>query len=215
MDRDSFMRVFGAIDPTDSVEPDEKTATGPGGSDETSGGDKIVESLAGAPSWFFDASGDGTDYRCSGARFGEGFVEARLTIRDDGSGVVYARSVPVPEEHERAMAKLCRMWNQHFRLKGLTVRDGYLTFVSEPLDLVGGRFEAGQAVGLALTTLHTYSSAVLALKAGVDPWELIVYDEWQGGGRGGGEDDDDDGEVFDEIMTRMSGRTSRVRETCA
>lgn len=212
MDRDTFMRLF------DESEMDEAMATGPGGPGSPKGKEKIFESLEEGASWFFDASGNGTDYRCSGARFGEGFVEARLTIEEDGTGIVFARSAPVPDEYEYSLAKLCRMWNRHFRVKGLYVRDGYLTFESEPIDLVNGSIEASRLVGMALTTVHAYTGAILALKAGVDPWELIEYDEWDGGGRGGGnddEDDEDDGTSLDEIISHMSAGSSRMRETCA
>lgn len=223
MNRDIFKRAFGATDMSGRDETPEANATGPDGPGDPTVTDKILDSLKEGRPWFFDVSGNGTEYVCSGARFGAGFAEARLTIQEDGVGVVTARAVPVPEELEYSVSKLCRRWNQHFRLPGLTVRDGYLTFVSDPIDLVDGSFEAPEAVGMALSTLHTYSSAVLALRAGVDPWELINYNEWKGGGRGRGGDDDDEDDGLDlsddvelsEIIARMSSRTPHVRETCA
>ena len=139
--------------------------------------------------WFYDVSGNGTEYYCSGARNGVGFAECRVILQDDGMAIVRAVSVPFAPEYERSLAKLCRAWNKSFKLTGLRVRDGRFIFESAPFDPIGGRMKASEAVGLALSTVHAYGGVVLALEAGIDPWDLIdIYDE-----HGGDDDDDDDG----------------------
>lgn len=180
MDRNDFMKLFDGSEPVQ------------GGSDNPDRIDTIRESLSEGRPWYYDVNGDGTEYLCSGARFGAGFVEAHLKVQPDGLCTVFATSVRVPEEHQFSLAKLCRMWNKNFKLEGLAVRDDLLVFETEPLDLVNGRFDANEAMGMALTTMHAYSGAVFALVSGADPWDLIDYENWKKGPGGSGDDEDDD-----------------------
>lgn len=144
--------------------------------------------LDGGRRWFCDVSGNGTEYLCSGAQHGVGFAEGRILVQPDGLAVVNVTSAPLHPEHERSLAKLCRAWNKQFCLEGLRVAGHHLTFETEPLDLVDGRFDADMAMGLALSTIHEFCGAVAALEAGAEPWDLLDFRESQGGG-----DDDDDG----------------------
>ena len=167
----------------------------------------LRRSLDDSHRWFCDVSGNGTEYVCSGVRHGVGFAECRIILQDDGLAIVRAVSVPIAPEHERSMAKLCRAWNKSFKLTGLTVRDGRLVFESAPFDPIGGRISASKAVGLALSTLHAYGSAELALEAGVDPWDLMdMYDEH------GGSDDDDHGDGGGESLPDFDTLHSMLRE---
>lgn len=137
--------------------------------------------------FYYDISGDGTAYYRSGARNGVGYASCVATLRPDGLVTVRVTSLPVPEWHGRSMRKLCLAWNTRFRLKGLKVDNGRLVFEPAPFDPVSGRFNVDEACGLALYTIHSYASAILALEAGMEPWDLLDFDEC------GPDGDDDDG----------------------
>lgn len=177
MDADKFMELFNS-----SHEPSTDL-------DETKEALRTI--LEDSSCYYYDVSGAGTQYLCSGTRWGVGFARCLLTLRPDGTAVVRADAMPVPPEHERSLRKLCRAWNASFKLEGLKVEDGHMIFESQPFDPLG-KIDGDKAVRLALSTIHTYASAPLALEAGSEPWDLI--DLGNDKGPRGGEDDDDGGE---------------------
>lgn len=175
MDVTKFMEMYGQ-------------AEEPGGLEEAK--EAVRASLADdAKHYYFDLSGDGTLYRCSGVRHGVGFSHCDVIVGDDGLVTVRATIAPVPEGREHDLGRLCGMWSKRFKLRGLAVDDGEFVFVTEAFDPVEGRMDCAQAVGLALSTVHAYASATLALEGGVDPWDLIDLDGHRGGHGGGGDGD--------------------------
>ena len=154
--------------------------------------------------YYFDVSGDGTQYLCSGNRHGVGFARCLLTLRPDGLAVVRAVAMPVPSHHERSMRKLCHAWSTNFKLEGLKVEEGRMVFESQPFDPLG-KIDGDKAVRLALSTINTYASAPLALEAGSEPWDLLDLGDTKGSHGGG--DDDEGGESeapsLDELRTLL------------
>ena len=174
MDATKFMELYGRADETGGAE---------------SAKEAVRESLAGdTKHYFFDLSGDGTHYRCSGVRFGVGFSRCDVSLGEDGLVTVRATIAPVPQGRDRDLGRLCRMWSKRFILEGLAVEDGKFVFVAEPFDPVGGRMDCARATGMALSTVHAYASATLALEAGAEPWDLVDLDNRRGG-HGGGDDE--------------------------
>ncbi len=124
--------------------------------------------------FYYDISGDGTAFYRSGARNGIGYASCIVTLREDGLASVRATSLVVPKQNRRSIKKLCGSWNTFFKLKGLKVdEDGRLVFESAPFDPISGRYDADEACSLALSTVHHYASAIIALEAGAEPWDLI------------------------------------------
>lgn len=152
---------------------------------------------------FRDVDGDGTHYRCVGLRHGVGYAVCDVHVGADGLVWVEGTCMPIAEVYQRDLSRLCRMWNEHFILKGFLVDEGQLAFRSEPFDATDGDMSASRAVRMVFSTFHDYASAPLALEAGVDPWELINLDE-----ACGGTDDEDDGDSEDvrEAIERIERR---------
>jgi len=197
MDTNKFMQLFASANEVDSDLSETKEALR-----------KVLED---GRHWYCDISGDGTQYLCTGTRHGVGFSQCWITLQPDGMAVVRAVSTPVPEEHVRSMSKLCRSWNKRFMVEGLSVQDNRIVFETTPFDPVGGRFTGDKVVGLALSTVHEYASAILALEAGVEPWDLLtLYDEDHSGG---GDDDDGGMPSLDRIseLLRSLGSSSDER----
>ena len=119
-----------------------------------------------------------------GGRWGVGFTHATLREVDGGLvQVVVPMGAKVCLDKVPVLRKIFRKHNSHFKVTGLSVADdGAAAFVSEPFDPVNSRFTADRVVSLALSTVHAYQGVLLALDAGVEPWDLIAY----------GNDDDDD-----------------------
>ncbi|MDO4805698.1 MAG: hypothetical protein Q4A07_00475 [Coriobacteriales bacterium] len=197
MDASKFMQLF---DSSDRVESDFETSK-----------EAIRRALDkdDAP-FYYDISGDGTSYYRSGIRNGAGYSSCILTLQPDGFATVRATSVAVPEEHWNAMRKLCGSWNVRFKLRGLKVQDGKLVFESAPFDPVSGRFDANEACGLALSTVHHYASSVLALEADTEPWDLLdLYEEdYDDSG-----DDDDDGGTSVPSLEEVRDLLQSMRKT--
>lgn len=136
--------------------------------------------------FYYDISGDGTAYYRSGTRNGVGYASCVATLRPDGLATVHVTSLPVPKLHEHSLKKLCSTWNTRFRFKRLKVENDRLVFESAPFDPVSNCFDVDEACELALSTIHSYASALLALEAGTEPWDLLDFDEC------GPDGDDDD-----------------------
>lgn len=177
MDADKFMELFNSSQEA--------------GTDLDETKDALRAILEDSSSYYYDVSGDGTRYLCSGTRFGVGFTRCLLTLRPDGLAVVRAEAMPVPSGHERSMRKLCSTWSTRLKLEGLRVEDGRMVFESLPFDPLG-KVDGDKAVRLALSTINAYASAPLALDAGSEPWDLIDLGDAKGSR--GGEDDGDGGE---------------------
>lgn len=155
------------------------------------------------PLAFYDISGNGTEYLCSGARGGVGFVDCRISLLQDSTAVIRTTPIPVPAEIESRLSKLCRIWNKTLFLEGLTVRDGFMFFESGPFPICECLFPwmAGSSidslddrsfidiprrVAFALETIRRYTFAILALEAGVDPRDLLSANmDEQGEAEGG------------------------------
>lgn len=178
MDAEKFMELFNSSQET-SADLDETK-------------DALRTILEDSSSYYYDVSGDGTQYLCSGVRFGVGFARCLLTLRPDGLAVVRAEAMPVPSGHERSMSRLCHTWSTSLKLEGLKVEDGHMVFESQPFDPLG-TIDGDKAVGLALSTIGAYASAPLALEAGTEPWDLIDLGDARSP-RGGGDGDGDGGE---------------------
>lgn len=180
------------------------------GSDLERSKEAVRKSLDANDRYYYDISGDGTAYCRSGTRNGIGFVTCSITLTPDGLATVRAESVGVPEGHARSMRKLCSSWNSRFKLRGLKVEDGRLVFESAPFDPVSGRFDADEACSLALSTVHHYASAVLALEARTDPWDLLdLYEEDDDHG----DSDDDDGGTSVPSLEQVRDLLQGMRDT--
>ena len=175
-------------------------------SDFESAKEALHDLLEGSDRSYYDVSGNGTQYYYSGNHHGAGFARCLLTLHPDGFATVRIDAMPVPHEHELTMRKLCRRWDSDFKLCGLKVEDGHIVFESEPFDPLGD-MDCERAAGLAMSTIHAYASAVLALEAGAMPWDLIDLDR-QGdrpgdggaGDGGGGESEAPDLELFRTLL---------------
>lgn len=167
--------------------------------------------------YYYDISGNGTAYYRSGARNGIGYASCIVTLQPDGLAMVRVTSLMVPEQHRRSIKKLCGSWNTFFKLKGLKVgEDGRLVFESAPFDPISGLFDADEACSLALSTVHHYASAVLALESGAEPWDLI--DLYEKDYHDSDDDDSHDGgtsvQSLDEVRDLLQGtRETPKRQT--
>ena len=165
--------------------------------------------------YYYDVSGDGTSYYRSGARNGVGFSSCTLTLRPDGLATVRAASLTVPAQHEGAMRKLSKSWSSRFKLRGFKVEYGRLVFESAPFDPVSSRFDANEACDLALSTVHHYASAVLALEAGAEPWDLLdLYEDDPGDGDDGGSGGEN-APTLEEVRDLIMGVRGRCRPQTA
>lgn len=147
--------------------------------------EEVFRQLDGAPHDYYDVPGDGTLYIRPGTLSGAGFAVAKVQVTDGGMVQVSIGMGPtVPPERQAAVRKLFRKWSSTFKLKGLILEDGKPLFKTEAFDPFSSRFGIDEAVGLGLSTVHVFNSAILALEAGVKPWKLLEY--------GDSDDDDDD-----------------------
>ncbi|MBR3315294.1 MAG: hypothetical protein IKG18_14295 [Atopobiaceae bacterium] len=201
MDATKFMELYGQAEETGGME----------------GAKEVVrESLSDdAKHHFFDLSGDGTHYRCSGVRHGVGFSRCDVIVGDNDLVTVRASIAPVMEGRERDLGRLCRMWNKRFILEGLTVEDGEFVFVTEAFYPAVSGMDCARAVGLALSTVHAYASATLALEGGAEPWDLIDLDGHRGGRGGSGDDDDDSGIPVERLQKGAELLERLIRERTA
>ena len=138
--------------------------------------------------YYVDVSGDGTHYVCSGIRSGAGFSRCDVTLDGEGLVTVRANSVLVPENYIRDVGRLARVWNKRFIIDGFTIEDDRLMFVTDPFDPLDSKYECADVVGKALSTIHHFAGVVLALDAGVAPWDVLdLFDK-----KNDGPSDDDD-----------------------
>jgi hypothetical protein len=165
--------------------------------------------------YYYDISGDGTTYYRSGARNGVGFASCTVTLQPDGLATVRATSLMVPAPYESAMRKLSRSWNTRFKLRGFKVEDGRLVFESAPFDPVSSRFDANEACDLALSTVNHYASAVLALEAGTEPWDLLDLYEEEHGDDDDGDDGGENAPTLDEVRDLLKSMRSKPRTQTA
>lgn len=136
----------------------------------------------------YDASGNGTLYQFDGLRFGCAYAEGTVRVREDGLVAVSVDSgIPVAPENEPTLRKLFLRYNDHFKVPGLAVRDGYMVFEPAPFDPEASEYSVGFVMGAAMSVTHNYAGVPLALEAGARPWDLLDYDF-------DGFDDDDDGD---------------------
>ena len=201
MDTSKFMELF---DASDEVESDFEVSK-----------EAIRRALDKSDRHFYyDVSGDGTTYYRSGTRNGTGYASCTITLQPDGLATVKVVSLVIPEQHWRSMRKLCSSWNTRFKLKGLKVESGRFVFESAPFDPVSGRFDVDEACSLALSTVHHYASAILALEAGTEPWDLLdLYEEDPS------DDGDEDGGTsvpsLDEVRDLLQGMRDTTRRQTA
>lgn len=140
--------------------------------------DILKTTLKDAPKpYYYDISGDGTTYVRSGGRNGCGYATCTITLAPDGLVTIKCVAIPVPEQYEAAVRKLFKFFNASFKLKGLKVEDGRVVFETSPFDPATSRFDVDVAASLALSTINNYAYVTLALEAGAEPYDIVLWDK--------------------------------------
>ncbi len=183
MDMSSFFSLLGSSDDEVKAKSGDRARTIEVMRDSLSGDHPICS--------FLDVDGDGSRYTFSGLHWGVGFANGVVEVNDDGTyRVSIDANQRVPAGSIKAMHKVFARLNDQYKLPGFVLReDGRVFFEAECVTT--DAYLPAKAVSLACSTIHSNASMLLALQAGVAPWDLMAL---YGDGDGSGDDSGDGGD---------------------
>lgn len=164
---------------------------------------------------YVDVSGDGTRWRTSGTWHGVAFATGEVEL---GADALVSVSVDAGQAfRDRSLAgraaKVFSNFNARLKIPGMFVDGERVVFRCEPFDPISSPYTADEVMALAFSTVHDYAFVWAALKAGVDPWDILGLEPKRPAEPDGGFVKER-GELRDQIERLMRALDSEALEAC-